>query len=816
MQETRLLVIHPPVSVARDFIDYPYFANLGALQLAAVLAERFAEARVDLVDAFALFDSRLRWREDGRAHLGASVDEVLARVCTDIGDGDYDAIVVAYGVFHRPPHRDDVLAALLEGLRERFAAPVLLADCYQSGQHYVEVPGEQVLAAYPEVDALIKYEAEVTVPALLQAWLADPNTRPSGVHRGASPVLDELPFPAWERVDLPAYDRFRASVVAELGRPVWTFPIDGRTLPILTSRGCPFTCIHCSSNPETPLGQPKLQRRYSPARLQEYLRRLAAPEIGATRLEVLDELINVNERHFDVFLDEIAALDLKFDCPNGMRADYLLPRHLELMRGRVAMLSVSAESGVQRVVSEVVGKRLDLQAVRDAARDAHAAGVPLMIHYMIGLPGETAQEINGTLAFALELWDDYQAWPAVQFATPLPGTELAARVEARRGRLPVVEDWGPYFQTAASAPSSAESAADGSGDGDIDRETLERFMWTFQQRLAASQGPKKLIMNVTYVCNNHCTFCAVGTRTQLDGHPTRQREKLLEYRKQGVVMVDFDGGEPTLNPELIPLIKSARAMGYRRINVTTNGRRCVYDKYAAALVNSGLTTLLFSVHGHDARTHAQQVGVAEAFEQTTDGIRNCLKLAPAGVELGMNITVTKGNHDKVDKLAQLCWDLGLRWMHIQFLTPFGRATRWVAPDTQAAADHAAAVMDAWAGKIKFQVINLPFCFMPRHTHLMQGDLAKLERHMAFVNNETVNLAEYLAERRVRRPVCATCPHACFCGGFYELDEVPEPPWLIAPEDLVRPLNDPRRHESVPAGFSERVKQRLQDEGVESP
>ncbi|MCA9696860.1 MAG: radical SAM protein, partial [Myxococcales bacterium] len=126
------------------------------------------------------------------------------------------------------------------------------------------------------------------------------------------------------------------------------------------------------------------------------------------------------------------------------------------------------------------------------------------------------------------------------------------------------------------------------------------------------------------------------------------------------------------------------------------------------------------------------------------------------------------------------------------------------------------VMDAWAGKIKFQVINLPFCFMPRHTHLMQGDLAKLERHMAFVNNETVNLAEYLAERRVRRPVCATCPHACFCGGFYELDEVPEPPWLIAPEDLVRPLSDPRRHESVPAGFSERVKQRLQDEGVESP
>jgi hypothetical protein len=59
--------------------------------------------------------------------------------------------------------------------------------------------------------------------------------------------------------------------------------------------------------------------------------------------------------------------------------------------------------------------------------------------------------------------------------------------------------------------------------------------------------------------------------------------------------------------------------------------------------------------------------------------------------------------------------------------------------------------------------------------------------MVFVNNETVNLASYLAERRTKKPICEKCPHAVFCGGFYELDSVPEPPWLIAPEDLLRPV-----------------------------
>lgn len=762
----RVLVVHPPVSVARDFIDYPYVADLGAVQLVAVLAGRGHD--VALVDAYALPGSTLAWREDDRALLGAPVDEVLAHARRQAGERAFDAVVCAYTPFHRPPHRDEVLAALLDGLRP-LAPVLLLADCYQSGQHYVEA-GDAVLAAYPTCDAWVKYEGEITVPALVEAFSAR-GEMPTGVHRGvAPPKLDELPFPAWDRVELAHYFRFHARVVQHLGRGSWPFPIDGKTLPMVTSRGCPFTCVHCSSNPGRDEGQPKTQRRYSPERLRDYLRTLVQTH-GATRLEVLDELVNVNERHFDTFLEEIVRLGAKFDCPNGMRADYLEPRHLEAMRGRVAMVSVSAESGVQRVVTEVVKKKLDLKAISDAAENAHRIGVPLMIHYMIGLPGETAADINGTLAYAMELWDRFAAYPAVQYATPLPGTELA------KGRtLPVVQDWGPYFQTAPSQPGAAVDAA-----------TLRQFMQTFQARLDASRGPQKVIMNVTYVCNNHCTFCAVGTRTQVHGHPPNQRDQLLKYRKAGVELVDFDGGEPTVNPELIPLVKYARHLGYTRVNVTTNGRTSFYEEYAKRLVQSGLTTLLFSVHGPDAQTHAQQVGVAEAFDQTVEGIRNCLKHKPEGVELGMNITITKGNWDKQEAVAQLAWDLGLAWLNVQFLTPFGRATSWVAPDTQKAADATMRLIDRWKDRMKVQVINLPYCFMPGYEAHMAGDLQKLERHMIFVNNEEVNLAAYLAERRTRKPVCEGCPHAVFCGGFYELEKVPEPPWLVDEGERVRPI-----------------------------
>jgi MoaA/NifB/PqqE/SkfB family radical SAM enzyme len=778
-------IVFPPLRVSRDFIDYPYFADLGAVQAAAVL--RAAGRAVTLVDAFAIEGATLAPLDEGYVRLGATVQDVLARVPPEAR-----AIVVAFTPFHRPPSRDALLAELLVALRaERPGTPIVLADLYQSGQHVVDARPVDTLGAYPEVDVLLRYEAEDLLVGLVDALIAEGRPAEARSIDGGEPgPLDDLPLPAWDLVDMERYFHFQEEVVRGLGRPSWAFPIDGRSAPVLTSRGCPYRCVHCSSNPtsrrEGRLVAPKTQRRYSPAylgRLFDDLRRR-----GVERVHLLDELVNVNERHFDAVMELLEQHALRFEVPNGMRADYILPAHFATMRGRLTTLSVSAESGVQRVVDEVVDKKLDLQAITAAARGAAAAGVPMLVHFMIGLPGESKREINGTLEFALKLHEDTGAWPSIQFATPLPGTRLAA-MAAERGRvLPLIEDFGPCFQQRPSIQTEA-----------VTLDELTRFKWTFDRRLEATQGPKKVIMNVTYKCNNRCTFCATGTRDQFDGNIDRQRELLVKYRKAGVTLLDLDGGEPTLNPNLFKLIAFARRIGYERVNVTTNARMAAYDGFAEKLVHSGATSILTSIHGPDAQTHAQNVGVAEAFEQTCAGVRNIVRLAPKHVELGANITVTKSNYKKLGEVADLILDLGLAWFNVQFLTPFGRATSPIAPDTQEAANEAMRVIDAFEDRIKFQVINLPFCFMPGYERYLMGDMLKLERHMLFVNNEEVNLFDYLRERRVRKPVCEGCPHSIFCGGFYELEDAPEPKWLIRPEDLVRPLSPeiPRASTDIP-------------------
>jgi hypothetical protein len=440
----RVLVVHPPVSVARDWIDYPYMADLGAVQVAGALRARGHE--VALVDALALPGATLHLRKDGRFHLGAPLDEVLAAAERSL---PADVVCVAYTPFHRPPHRDELLAALLRGLRAMTDAPVWLLDAYQSGQHYVDV--SDVLSAYPEACLWLKYEAEASLPTLLDALAA--GSAPAGVHRGAEADLSALALPAWDLVDLSARDACLARVARNAARGGWSFPIEGRTLPLVTSRGCPFRCAHCSSNPGRDEGAPKTQRRDPPERLAAKVAQLAS--LGATRLFALDELINVNARHFDAFLELVEQHDLRFEVPNGFRADYLAAHHIARIKGRATTVSVSAESGNARVLDEVVGKQLDLADIRRVAREADEAGVPLLVHWIIGMPGETAEEIHDTLALALELFDRHRAEPALQFATPLPGT----RLERLGGKpaLPLVDDWGPSFQKVPSQPGAIPS-----------------------------------------------------------------------------------------------------------------------------------------------------------------------------------------------------------------------------------------------------------------------------------------------------------------------------------------------------------------------
>jgi len=887
-----VVVVFPRVTVSRDFIDYPYFADLGAIQAAATL--RAAGADVALADALALPGSTLTPADQaqnaaeardpsaaGDVVLGGSEDELFARIPRET-----QAFVVAITPFHRPPARDATLGATLARLRrEQPGATIVLADLYQSGQHVVDARSEEIAASYPEIDALLRYEAEADLPGIVAGLLGrrrasrdaqtDSLTGPEGAPRagvtsgsaarareaGAEqrsqqaagtgeqgilllrgsdpPRLDELPLPAWDLVDLPAYFAFHERVTARLGRPSWAFPITGYSAPVLTSRGCPYRCVHCSSNPGSRRDgvqiAPKTQRRYS----AQYLDRLFTDLVsrGVRRVHLLDELVNVNEAHFDAVLDLLRKHHLAFEIPNGLRADYLLPRHLERMHERLTTLSVSAESGVQKVVDRIVDKQLDLGAIREAAANAKAAKVPLLVHFMIGLPGETPEDIRGTLEFALDLREQHGALPSVQFATPLPGTRLSRlAVEPLVGeavvgeavvgetraprRLPVVRDWGPLFQQVPSTETAA-----------FDADHLRKARVAYERRMRAADGPKRVIVNLTYRCNNRCPFCTTGTQARPEPDFTALRAELVAQRRLGATALSIDGGEPTLSDKLFALVAFGRKIGYRSIEVTTNGRMASYPAYAERLLRSGVSAISVSIHGPDAETHTAHVGDPEAFEQTLSGVRNLVRaggrsvgtLSPSGgrsvgtlspsdgrsvgtlspsdgrsvgtlspsdggvsgvapVDVGVKITLTRKNQHRLFETASLVEALGVRRLEVLLLTPFGPETPTLAPDLDAAVPEIERTLRAFQSRLEIRIHHLPPCYLPEHEEALSADTEELAGRLC-TSDADVDVLAYLRDRRKKKPICATCPLAITCLGFYEMTDSPSPRWLLPTSSL---------------------------------
>ena len=286
----------------------------------------------------------------------------------------------------------------------------------------------------------------------------------------------------------------------------------------------------------------------------------------------------------------------------------------------------------------------------------------------------------------------------------------------------------------------------------------------------AQSSTRKVIVNLTYKCNNACCFCAVGNRLREHGDTEFHREVLRTYAGKGIDLVDFDGGEPTLYPELLKLISYARELGYRQINVTTNGRLMAYEKVARKVLRSGITSLLISCHGPNAEVHEALVRVEGAFEQTRRGIENAVRLRPRGLDLGVNTTLTKSNWKSLPELYDLLIRLGVPKLNVQFLTPFGRAGRDIVPDPEEVAPLLAELIEKHSARILTYLINVPFCFFPGHEPFVAGDVLKLQRNMIFITRESVNLFEYLAGARVRTEQCVDCVFSVACDGFYSFEE----------------------------------------------
>jgi len=226
---------------------------------------------------------------------------------------------------------------------------------------------------------------------------------------------------------------------------------------------------------------------------------------------------------------------------------------------------------------------------------------------------------------------------------------------------------------------------------------------------------RRIKIHTNNSCNLKCRFCYYG-----DSACIKEKDAtFLELKKQlkiakdlGALDVDFSGGEPTIVKEFPELISYAKLIGFRTICVITNGLKMSNKEYTKRLVDAGLNDVLFSLEGHNSKTHDYLTRVPGSFNKIIKAIKN---VKDFGVKCRINITITKENYKVLDKFAKLILKFKPDAVNFIKFNPWGAAlnsAKEMSPKYSNISPHIKEAIDILDPHvIKITVRYIPFCFM---------------------------------------------------------------------------------------------------------
>lgn len=385
----RVLLINPPLPFRRSSYAYQnVYPPLGVLYLAGQLLE--AGHHVDVLDMS--LDDMLpaeigSWLNNSRAAnggrpwdlVGISLNmtcsfERCARIAANIRDVMPDAPIIMGG--------NHATMTYTEVLRERHCDLVCLG------------PGDHLIVRL--CDALFRKEGPIEEIPGLAYWSRAQVKQTCPTQ--PSKVIKDVYFPAYHLVDLSRYDI-------------------GNRIPVITSTGCPYDCKYCSTV--------KFNGRrvsYFPIdRVIADLKRLMAM-YGTNGFNFLDDSFTFNRKRMMEICDRILeeGLDIHWTCNTRVdMVDEAMLRHMR--RAGCAGIFYGIES-MDQVALDRMHKRVETEQIRKAVEWARRAGIQIRQSFIVGLPGETPETLDGTLQFIQETRPEEVQ---LSMLTIYPGTELA-------------------------------------------------------------------------------------------------------------------------------------------------------------------------------------------------------------------------------------------------------------------------------------------------------------------------------------------------------------------------------------------------------
>jgi anaerobic magnesium-protoporphyrin IX monomethyl ester cyclase len=293
-------------------------------------------------------------------------------------------------------------------------------DCCVLGEG--EVTFEELLA---NVDAGGKLEDVASVAFRGEAGKAVKST----ATRKRIRAIEEIPRPDWEAFQVEAYLSHQYSSGVKRGR----------SLPMISSRGCPYQCTFCSS----PAMWTTRYVTRSPENVADEIA-YYVERYGVSNIDFHDLTSMLTKRWIVRFCDVIEerGIRISWQLPSGTRCEALDAEALAaLYRSGCRNLSYSPESGSEEIL-ENIKKRVKLPVLMKSVRAAVAQGIISNVNFILGLPGETWRDAWKTYKLIIQLAFAGAHSTAVMVFNPYPGSALFDQIHAT-GKIELNDEF--YF-----------------------------------------------------------------------------------------------------------------------------------------------------------------------------------------------------------------------------------------------------------------------------------------------------------------------------------------------------------------------------------
>jgi radical SAM protein with 4Fe4S-binding SPASM domain len=192
-------------------------------------------------------------------------------------------------------------------------------------------------------------------------------------------------------------------------------------------------------------------------------------------------------------------------------------------------------------------------------------------------------------------------------------------------------------------------------------------------------GPFEIVWNLTYQCNLKCKHCYENAggkqRHELSTDEAKQTLDILsKIAGIGLPALSFSGGEPLARKDFFELAAYAKKrIGY--VSIASNGTIITKDN-AKRIKDARVDYVEISLDGATPEVHDEFRGIPGAFERTMEGVKNCVE---EGVDTCIAAVLHRDNLSELNKLIELSKQLGVRFMHFNYI-PTGRAKAYVELD----------------------------------------------------------------------------------------------------------------------------------------